>query len=211
METLILPPGGGQGGVGVSLPPGTLAERPAASPENAGMFYLATDVWAGTLFHSNGASWVKVAKGAEEPDTNGIGRTIFADHVFLHGAVAMTTIGSLVIPDWDGSPFDVMFDTPGTLERTDATSVALGAVATFQLLVSDDGAAAVNYGGHSWKIMTTTTATWFSPLHYNWHFLNPPVGDLEITLQGNVNHANARFTGTRFSDVNGPLLQAVMT
>lgn len=189
-------------------PAGPLSERPEASPDNAGQFYLATDVWSGTLFRSNGVSWGKAAKGAEEPDRNGVGRLVLPDHLLLHGVVAMTTVGTLLVPDWDGSPMDVFFDSPGTLERTDAVSAALGGLVTFQILTSLEGAGQLGYGAHSWKILTTTNGTWMSPIHYNWHLPNPGMGDLEIALQGQVNHANTRFTGTRFSDAVGPILYA---
>lgn len=37
---------------------GALADRPAASADNTGRFYLATDENGGTLFASTGESWV---------------------------------------------------------------------------------------------------------------------------------------------------------
>jgi hypothetical protein len=42
---------------------GTLAARPPAGASNDGFFYLATDDAGGTLYRSNGSSWVKVAPG----------------------------------------------------------------------------------------------------------------------------------------------------
>lgn len=45
---------------------GTTAARPAASASNEGCLYLATDDDGGTLFRSNGSSWVQVAKGVSE-------------------------------------------------------------------------------------------------------------------------------------------------
>lgn len=41
----------------------TLANRPAASPDNAGTYYTASNVGGGTLYRSNGTSWVQVAAG----------------------------------------------------------------------------------------------------------------------------------------------------
>lgn len=43
--------------------PDTLANRPAAAPANTDQLYLATDVDGGTLYQSNGSSWVQVAAG----------------------------------------------------------------------------------------------------------------------------------------------------
>lgn len=45
---------------------GLLADRPAAAAGNAGNLYFATDVNGGTLYRSNGSSWVKVALGLTE-------------------------------------------------------------------------------------------------------------------------------------------------
>lgn len=44
---------------------GTLAARPAASADNAGQFYVATDVNGGTLYRSNGTSWVQAGAPVE--------------------------------------------------------------------------------------------------------------------------------------------------
>jgi len=40
---------------------GTLAARPAAGASNSGYFYLATDTNGGTIYQSNGSSWVQAA------------------------------------------------------------------------------------------------------------------------------------------------------
>lgn len=44
----------------------TLANRPAASADNAGSLYFATDVNGGTLYRSNGSSWVATGPGVDE-------------------------------------------------------------------------------------------------------------------------------------------------
>jgi hypothetical protein len=45
---------------------GTLAGRPAASSSNDGFLYFATDDNGGTLYRSNGSSWVKAAPGLSQ-------------------------------------------------------------------------------------------------------------------------------------------------
>ena len=40
--------------------------KPSALAANTGLLYLSTDVASGTLYRSNGSSWVKVARGASE-------------------------------------------------------------------------------------------------------------------------------------------------
>jgi hypothetical protein len=45
---------------------GTLAGRPAAASSNDGFLYFATNDNGGTLYRSNGSSWVKVAPGATQ-------------------------------------------------------------------------------------------------------------------------------------------------
>jgi hypothetical protein len=45
---------------------GTLAGRPAASSSNDGFLYFATNDNGGTLYRSNGSSWVKAAPGATQ-------------------------------------------------------------------------------------------------------------------------------------------------
>lgn len=45
---------------------GVIAARPAASAANNGYFYLATDVNGGTMYRSNGATWVQIGKGVTE-------------------------------------------------------------------------------------------------------------------------------------------------
>lgn len=45
---------------------GLLAGRPVAGSGNAGFQYFATDVNGGTLYRSNGTSWVQVAQGVNE-------------------------------------------------------------------------------------------------------------------------------------------------
>lgn len=55
-------------GIGAStVTSGTLAARPGASNTNANTWYFATDVNGGTLYFSNGSSWVKAALGLSEP------------------------------------------------------------------------------------------------------------------------------------------------
>lgn len=49
---------------------GTLASRPAASAANNGFTYLATDVNGGTLYRSNGSSWVQMAAGVTHQATH---------------------------------------------------------------------------------------------------------------------------------------------
>lgn len=44
---------------------GLLSARPAASADNSGDFYFATDVDTGTLYRSNGSSWVQVSAGVD--------------------------------------------------------------------------------------------------------------------------------------------------
>lgn len=53
-------------GPGTAFRQGLLADRPAAGPANTGFFYFASDANGGTLFQSNGTSWVQVAKGVGE-------------------------------------------------------------------------------------------------------------------------------------------------
>lgn len=48
---------------GGSVAQGTLGARPAAGPTNTNTFYLATDDNGGTLYHSNGSAWTKLAPG----------------------------------------------------------------------------------------------------------------------------------------------------
>jgi hypothetical protein len=47
-----------------TYPPDVLANRPAADAYSADWTYLATDVTGGTLYYSNGSSWVAMAAGA---------------------------------------------------------------------------------------------------------------------------------------------------
>jgi hypothetical protein len=42
---------------------GNLGDRPAATAENAGFLFFAQDVNGGTLYRSNGSSWVPIAPG----------------------------------------------------------------------------------------------------------------------------------------------------
>lgn len=52
---------------------GTFASRPSASSTNNGLYYLATDNNGGTLYQSNGSSWVQVAAGATHGATHSTG------------------------------------------------------------------------------------------------------------------------------------------
>jgi hypothetical protein len=47
-------------------PVGLLSAQPAASVDNAGFLYFATDENGGTLYRSNGTSWVQAAAGVTE-------------------------------------------------------------------------------------------------------------------------------------------------
>lgn len=46
-----------------------VANRPAASPDNAGGYFFSTDEGGGTLYRSNGSSWVQVAGPVEAEET----------------------------------------------------------------------------------------------------------------------------------------------
>lgn len=48
---------------------GVIGARPAAGAANNGYFYLATDDDGGTMYRSNGATWVQVGKGVTEAPT----------------------------------------------------------------------------------------------------------------------------------------------
>jgi hypothetical protein len=48
------------------IPSGLDSAKPSALAANTGLLYLSTDVASGTLYRSNGSSWVKVARGASE-------------------------------------------------------------------------------------------------------------------------------------------------
>jgi hypothetical protein len=48
------------------IPSGLDSAKPPALAANTGLLYLSTDVASGTLYRSNGSSWVKVARGASE-------------------------------------------------------------------------------------------------------------------------------------------------
>lgn len=52
---------------------GTFASRPSASSTNSGLYYLATDNNGGTLYQSNGSSWVQVSAGATHGATHSTG------------------------------------------------------------------------------------------------------------------------------------------
>lgn len=57
----------GDGNATSTVLSGLLADRPAASADNSGDLYFATDVNGGTLYRSNGSSWVQAARGVNEP------------------------------------------------------------------------------------------------------------------------------------------------
>jgi hypothetical protein len=69
---------------------GTLAGRPAAAAANNGLYYFATDDNGGTVYRSNGTTWVKAARGATETIPGG--NTVATDPIW--DAVGDLAIGS---------------------------------------------------------------------------------------------------------------------
>jgi hypothetical protein len=121
---------------------GTLLARPLPDPSNAGYLYFATDVNGGTLYRSDGSSWVKVAAGAAEasiPDGS-ITNTKLAPDAVTTDKIAADTITAADIATGavdtaeilDGSvtSADIATDTIA------AVDIATGAVTTAEILDS---------------------------------------------------------------------------
>src|SRR6478735_6850442 len=67
---------------------GTLASRPAASTSNYGSFYLATDQNGGTMFRSNGTTWIQYAPGVNQPGGQELSSATVATDFTLTNTVA---------------------------------------------------------------------------------------------------------------------------
>lgn len=101
----------------------TAANRPPASSENEGWLYLATDTNGGTLYRSNGVTWVQCAPGVSEAGGG-------SPHALLDGSTHSDTVaqsvtrGSLIYgnstPAWD----ELTIGAGNTFVRSNGTDVA---------------------------------------------------------------------------------------
>ncbi len=101
---------------------------PSASPENAGAFFFVNAENGGTLYRSNGTSWVKQGPGRSEYDVQSC---LWADRGT--GAVGqrkrITDLGNLpVVVEWDGARWQPtngiakIYRQPGVVSGTAGTS-----------------------------------------------------------------------------------------
>jgi hypothetical protein len=63
---------------------GTLASRPAASASNLGLTYLATDDRGGTVYRSNGTTWVQMAASVMHKLQHAPGQSDAIDYTVVH-------------------------------------------------------------------------------------------------------------------------------
>jgi hypothetical protein len=117
---------------------GTLLARPPAGPENEGYLYFATDVASGTLFRSDGASWVKWLDASGIPADGSITNPKLAADAVTFDKIAADTItaadiaagavGTSEIADSSITTNDIAVDT------ITAADIAAGAVTTSEIL-----------------------------------------------------------------------------
>jgi hypothetical protein len=103
--------------------PGTLANIPTATVDNAGTFYLATDEEDGTLYLSTGSTWVPTAPGVNVPGGNQLA------HAQITASQAMTvTPADTPVAIVGLSPSPLVF-TAATMVRVKLTGYGLNATA----------------------------------------------------------------------------------
>lgn len=93
-------------GGGASISAGIDADKPVAASGNAGNAYFSTDVNGGTLYRSNGTSWVQIAAGVA--NDNGATATTWAARgtgSYVGEQKRITDLGNqvLVYARWDGT------------------------------------------------------------------------------------------------------------
>lgn len=97
---------------------GLAASRPAAAATNNGWFYFATDTSGGTLYQSNGSSWLQLAPGVSSAG----GVSPYYCRCHKSGAQAITT-GSFQAITYDTNDYDndSMHSTVTNTSRITAT------------------------------------------------------------------------------------------
>lgn len=113
---------------------GTDASKPAAASTNSGFLYFSTDLNGGTLFRSNGTSWVRVSPGLAVTDsavTLTDGATITTDastgHLFRVTIAGNRTLANPTNPtDGQRVVWEIIQDATGSRTITLGTAFALG-------------------------------------------------------------------------------------
>lgn len=116
-----------------------LADRPAASPVNAGLFFFATDT--GDLYRSDGASWTRVPFGGVE-----------LGYAEITSAYQQSTTGTTFV-DVPGLSTTVTTGTRPIMVRFEAYCVGANAISSVQVNLIEDGTIITN------MLVTANTAT----------------------------------------------------
>lgn len=123
---------------------GTLASRPNASSLNNGYLYTATNVDGGTLYESNGTSWVQIASGVTHASHHAAGDSDALPWTTIHGGGALA--GRPAAAATNSGYFYYATDT-GTMYLSNGSTwlqVAPGTIGTPQILARSGTAVTVS-------------------------------------------------------------------